>query len=309
MFFWLFLICFATGAWGKTYTFEFLSTKIEVIDSAEAAPIMVRNDSYTGSFSLFDVQSRLRDTGKTSEEDYLLFAERQSRNWTKEEREKLEQSFKEIARFIRKNDMVLNLPVIRIIKSTCAEEYGSMGYTRGNNIMLNVNEATLTTELVAHELFHVFSRYNEEKRNSLYLSIGFKRCDHIDMKKAFDGLNVTNPDCPVVAHYITVNDKDLVIALYSMRKYNGGDPFREYMNIALLELENKGKRKVPKMVENKPVLHQFSELPQIQKQIGTNTNYALHPEEILAEHFSALVTSKKVKEPAYLDRVKAALSR
>jgi hypothetical protein len=297
--------CRAAAA--KTHAFRSLYTVIEIIDSAEAAPIMVRGDSYTNLFSKFDLQSRLQDTMKVlTEEDYLLYAEQQCRNWTPKEVAALKACFATIDSFIRKNNLRLELPVVRIIKSTCKEEYGAEGYTRGNNIMLNAG-SDITTHIVAHELFHVYSRHNQVKRNTLYLGIGFKRCDHIDMKTAFNGRNVTNPDCPVISHYITVNNEDMVIALYSPRDYKGGNAFQEYMKIGLLVLEDKDKRKVPKMVNGEPVVKEFSEVPDIFRQIGSNTGYALHPEEIMAETFAALIMQKNVKEPAYLSKMKIVL--
>jgi hypothetical protein len=40
-----------------------------------------------------------------------------------------------------------------------------------------------------------------------------------------------------------------------------------------------------------------------------NTGYNIHPEEILAEHFSALVRGETVKEPKYLEAMKLVLQK
>lgn len=304
----LLVLCTVANGYSATYSFKFLDSIVELTDSSDAAPILGRNDSYTHVFSKFDLRSRLGDTTSPTEEDYLLYAAAQLRNWPAKEKEKLKQLFAEIETFIKTQNLDFKLPqTIHLIKTTGKEEFGSQGYTRGNNIMLNGKADDFNTALVAHELFHVFSRYNEPKRNMLYGAFGFRRCEHIDLATPLKNRNITNPDCPVVSHYITVDNEALAIILYSKRDYTGGDVFKEYLQIGLLVLDDKENRKIAKMKDGEPVIRQFSEVPDIARQIGTNTNYALHPEEILAENFAALVTGKKVNEPVYLEKIRTIL--
>jgi hypothetical protein len=43
------------------------------------------------------------------------------------------------------------------------------------------------------------------------------------------------------------------------------------------------------------------------EQVGRNTRYVIHPEEILAENFALLITGKEVREPLRLDALRQLL--
>lgn len=294
----------------KPLSFKFLNSTINLLDSAEAGSVLVKRDAYTHQMSTFDVASRLKDPGKKDEDDYLLYAEQQALNWPDADQQKIKTLFKQIEDSLEKKKMSIRIPpVVNIIKTTGKEEYNAEGYTRGNNIILTVGREALNLGLVAHELFHVYSRFYELERNTIYLSIGFRRCDAVPLKDAFHNRNITNPDCPYIGHFINVNKEQLAIVLYSKSDYTKGDVFQDYLQLGLLVLEGSGNHKTPKMVNGEPVVHTFEEVPDIYKQIGRNTDYVLHPEEILATNFSAIITNKKVKDQMYLERMWLALRK
>jgi hypothetical protein len=286
--------------------FKFMNVTIQVADSADAARFITQKDDYTASFSEFDVQGRFRDKEHHTEAEYLALAGKQMRTWTAAEEEKIKNAFEEIASALRAGKMNIQLPdTVLFIKSTCMEEFGAGGYTRKNAIILNKEEG-VNTPLVAHELFHVLSRHNPALRDKLYENIGFKPCNRIDISKAMNGLNITNPDCPVISHYVTVDGEDMVLVLHSKKPYDGGGVFEgDYIDISLLVVEGDGKNKKPMIKDGKAVTYKLDEKMQLFSIIGSNTPYVLHPEEVCAEHFSALVTSQKVNEPEYLEKMKA----
>ena len=59
---------------------------------------------------------------------------------------------------------------IQLIKSTMKEEGNASGYTRNNCIIINKP----TSKLLAHELFHIFSRFNPSIRKHIYQSLDFQ---------------------------------------------------------------------------------------------------------------------------------------
>lgn len=297
--------CFAASAY-----FRFLNVTIQVADSTDAAGFVTQKDDYTASFSTFDVQGRFRDTKNHTEAEYLAMAGKQMRSWTAAEQEKIKTSFEEIATALDKGNMKVDLPdTVLFIKSTCMEEFGAGGYTRKNAIIINKDEG-VSTGLVAHELFHVLSRHNPTLRDRLYENIGFKPCNRIDVSKAMKGLNITNPDCPVISHYVTVDGEDMVLVLHSKKPYNGGSVFEDdYIDISLLVVAGDDKNKKPLIKDGKAVTYKLEEKLQLFSIIGSNTSYVLHPEEVCAEHFSALVTGKEVNEPEYLEKMKADMAK
>ena len=296
----------SVNGFGACGYFRFMNVTIQVADSTDAARFITQKDDYTASFSTFDMNGRFKDKQNHTQAEYMAMAGKQMRSWTATEQEKIQAAFEEIATALREGKMKIELPdTVLFIKSTCMEEFGAGGYTRKNGIIINKDEG-VSTGLVAHELFHVLSRHNPALRDRLYENIGFKPCNRIDISNAMNGLNITNPDCPVISHYVTVDGEDMVLVLHSKKPYNGGSVFEDdYIDISLLVVAGEDKNKKPLIKDGKAVTYKLEEKPQLFSIIGTNTPYVLHPEEVCAEHFSALVTGKEVNEPEYLEKMKA----
>lgn len=304
------IVLFATSSSAKNQYVAFLNSTLVIVDSTTAAHFVSTPDSYTNNFSTFDLQGKLGGTGNYTEQDYLTHAAKGMRNWSGSQASSIKQSMNTIANFIKENDLKLALPdTILIIKTNAQEEFGADGYTRGNAIILNAGKGPVGVGILSHELFHVFSRHNENTRDAIYALFGFKKCNPINVSKALSQRNISNPDCPVINHYITVNGKDMVLILYSNRDYTGGNVFEEYVAVSLLVVEGDDNNKHPKINNGEPEIIEFQNATEIFQQVGTNTSYLLHPEEISAEHFTYLITGRKVRQPEYVARLKEVLQR
>jgi len=299
---------------GVSLSFPFAGSTVELLDSSSAAAANIRSDAYTKALQPFDLQIRL-GKGNATEQDYLVRAASQTRNWPVEEQEELKKAFAEIENFLKANNIILKLPAtIQMIKTAGKEEFEAEGYTRENRIMLCTGpRQKVTTHLVAHELFHVYSRLNESKRNQIYAIFGFKKCNRISTAAAMQHRLITNPDCPFIEHYITVSvdgkEKDLVLQLFSQKDYREDYNLGDYMNVALLEVSGNDKNKKPVIKAGLGKVYQIDEVPELMKQISSNTPYILHPEEISAEHFALWIIGQQVPEPVFLDRLKTALAK
>jgi hypothetical protein len=285
----------------ESIKFSFNKSTIIAADSLDGAVRLGENDGYANYFSLFDIQSKTDDISKTRKDDYYEHARKQSLNWTQKEIADLKAAFAEVLDSLNKKGIVLSLPAkIYVIKSTLKEEYGASGYTRGNNIVLNTASEGINAHLVSHELFHVYSRHNPAKKDKLYSVFGFKKCNKIALNGALDNLNITNPDCPEIAHYVSMGNEDVTLLLYSAKKYEGGNVFETYVRLGVLVLEGSGDNKKIKIQDGKAVIKTFEEVPELFQIIGMNTDYVLHPEEIAAEHFSMIVTGTVPRQPELL---------
>lgn len=285
----------------ESIKFSFNKSTIIAADSLDGSARLGENDGYANYFSLFDIQSKTDDISKTRKDDYYEHARKQSLNWTQKEIADLKAAFAEVLDSLNKKGIVLSLPAkIYVIKSTLKEEYGASGYTRGNNIVLNTASEGINAHLVSHELFHVYSRHNPAKKDKLYSVFGFKKCNKIALNDALDNLNITNPDCPEIAHYVSMGNEDVTLLLYSAKKYEGGNVFETYVRLGVLVLEGSGDNKKIKIQDGKAVIKTFEEVPELFQIIGMNTDYVLHPEEIAAEHFSMIVTGTVPRQPELL---------
>ena len=298
----------------SSLTFSCAGSVISLLDSADAAAISIRPDAYTREHTSFDRSIRFDKPDGLTEADYLQAAAKNVRTWPAAEQAQLRKAFAAIDSFAKASGLKLHLPdTVKMIKSTAGEEFGAEGYTRENRIMLNTGAQPISTHLVAHELWHVISRANAAVRTHAYAAFHFKPCNNIVYKPALNDQVITNPDCPYLLHYISVEiegkQQDVTIALYSKTGYQPGYTIDKYVNIGLLALSGDDTHKKPLIKDGKPVIYELTETPDFLKKVGMNTDYILHVEEITAEHFAALVTGKQLPQMEYVNGVKKALMK
>jgi len=297
---------------GVLLQFSFAGSTVQLLDSAGAATATAQSDAYTKALTPFDLQIRLGSSSAT-EKDYLAMAAKQARNWPAEEQQQIKKSYEELEAFLKQNNVKLSLPKeILMIKTAGKEEFGAEGYTRENRISLCTGpQQRIDLHLIAHELFHVYSRFNAAKRDELYAVFGFRKCNRLNTAAAMNGHMITNPDCPFIEHYIPlmVNDQqmDMVLQLYSRNDYKDSYTLGDYANLGLLRVSGMGADKKPVMKNGKGEVYELEQVPDFFAKIGTNTSYILHPEEIAAEHFAMWAISQKVPQPEFFDKMKAIL--
>ncbi len=300
-------------AWSKQITFPCAGSTIVLMDSASAANINVQADAYTRELTPFDLAIRFDKTpDKLSQRDYLHKAAVDARNWPADEQAQLRLAFGRIDSFAKASGVRLHMPdTVKMIKTSGGEEFGAEGYTRGNRIMLNTAAQPIGLHLVAHELWHVISRGDEKVRNDAYAVFHFKPCNNIVYKPAMHNHVITNPDCPYLQHYVHIDKdgagSDVAPVLYTKEDYHPGFVAMQSASIGLLALTGDDAHKQPLMKDGEPVIYEIETSPDFMKQIGMNTQYLLHIEEIAAEHFAALVGGMKLRQMEYVEGMKAAL--
>lgn len=307
-------ITFAIHADAKVLMqFSFEGCKVQLLDSSEAAQAIQQPDKYSNALTPFDLQIRLGGQSDISQNAYLQFAAHQVQSWTDTEQANIKSAFAAMEALLQSGNIHLKVPVtIKVIKTTGEEELGAEGYTRNNNIMLHINsDSELNVHLIAHEFFHVYSRYNTAMRDKIYALFGFHKCNVVSTGEAMQHRVITNPDCPVTEHYITLDvdssQQDFVLQLYSKHDYNKDYNLGDYMALGLLEVDDENGKVVPVMKDGKGVVYDVDAIPDLFKHIGTNTPYILHPEEISAEHFALWLSHADVPQPEYFDAMKKAL--
>ena len=213
--------------------------------------------------------------------------------------------------------MRLPLPPTIVFIKTTGQEEGNAGYTRENAIVLPRrllgSPAAELQKLLAHELFHIASRASPALAPLLYEAIGFRPCGEAEFPESLAARKITNPDAPRNDYCIRVMlDGEEVSAtpiLFSRSDtYDGarGGEFFEYLQLALLlrtePAPETTEGPAPRVVGLRDVSGFF-------EQVGRNTQYIIHPEEILADNFALLVLAPPtVASPDVLARVRGALA-
>lgn len=290
-------------------------TTIVFTPQAEAAKILGTSDEYSKALSRFDIASRTANASNDTEQDYLDFAAAQAKEWTSEEITQVKTSILNIKETIEHMGLNLAFPAeINLIKSSLQEEGGAKSYTRGSHIVIKDEESAKQAYLI-HELFHILTRHNADKKDLLYETINFEKSNRIEYPSSIRHHVLTNPDAPFLDHTIslTIDDeqRDAVFVLYTGKDWDGGsfiNNINDYKKLMLLEGEQGNK--TPVLVNGMPVFKNFSAASDLREKIGNNTpHYNIHPEEILAEHFVMLIMQKNVSDPEFIEAMKNVLQQ
>jgi hypothetical protein len=286
----------------------------------EGKRVLGTRDDFVQRMSPFDRAARMKTARRVPEEEFLKHVSQNVLAWSDAEKQAVESAVKGIRPSLE--TMRLSFPdKIYLVKTTGNEE-GGAAYTRGSAIVLPKGElagsARAIRKLVSHELFHVLSRANPELRERLYEAIGFVKCNEIEFPARLGPRKITNPDAPRNDHYICVRvgGKECLavpILFASTETYDvvRGGEFFDYLQFRLL-LVAAGKEPDSVRVRDdgdEPSLVDLRQVTGFFEQVGRNTEYIIHPEEILADNFALLVMgAHDVQSPEILKKMKDILT-
>lgn len=285
---------------------------IEFATVEQGRQLLTTRDDFVTRLSPFDRAARLKTDREVSEQEYLEFVARQVREWTDQERATLQQALKSLRPKI--GPLAALLPREVVFIKTTGQEEGEAAYTRGQAVILP--EAKLAgnprgiEQLVAHELFHILSRTNPQLRDKLYATIGFEPCGEVQLPEPLRPRKLTNPDAPANRHAIQVEVEGksqwaVPVIFASQDNYDPerGGEFFSYLELKLLIVDHTDPT-TPRPVK----LIDMRQAEKFFEQVGRNTQYLIHPEEILADNFSFWATGKRrLASPEVVERLVAVL--
>ena len=258
-----------------TYQFASLNNGIK---------LMVNEDEFTNRWSKFDIDVRLNKKNGNKNE-LFEFISNQVLQWSETEKIKIDSIMYLIKDDISNLELKIDFP-----ETTGKEEGNTQAYTRASCLILN--EETLLWKnqelknLIVHELFHIISRYNLLFRKNMYEIIGFKVINEIPLPQSLKDIKATNPDAPMINSYINLlreeEANDYTLFIYSSREYSGGNLF-DYVKFGFIKLQDLNNDHII------PVIYEEKDFSNFFEQIGNNTGYIIHPDEILADNFVFLI--------------------
>ena len=204
-------------------------------------------------------------------------------------------------------------PDTLVLIKTKALHYGEgVYYTRENTIVIPYNalagdrDAFKTT--LYHELFHVFSRLNPDKRRALYQRIGFSGLgyDRLELPPLLAARVLHNPDGVDFAQVIELSQpqRPAILAvpiIYANEPgYKADKPaFFSYLTFELFQVKETGdgRWRVLTKPDGLSSTLDLRSQPDFFRQIGDNTGYIIHPDEVLADNFAFLMEELERGEP------------
>ena len=267
----------------KVITYQFTSFSNSITK-------LTNHDEFTNRWSKFDIDVRLNKQNGNKNE-LFQYISTQALQWSESEKIKVDSVMQSINKDIKHLMLNIDYPnSIFFIKTTGEEEGNASGYTRSNCLILN--DETLIwgfqelKNIIIHELFHIISRNNLSFREKMYEVIGFKVIKEISFPQSLIDFKVTNPDAPMINSYINLSNgeesKDYALITYSKKEFNGGSLF-DYVTFGFIKLQdlNNGVKV--------PIIYVDGDFTNFFEQIGNNTGYIIHPDEILADNFVFLL--------------------
>jgi len=296
-------IAVGTSRFAPRYSFcqEIRLTPKSVVafaDLTRAREVLTNRDEFIRALSPFDRAARMKVEATPTEGEFCAFLATNALAWKAAETNGMAELLRTLA--AKLEPLQVPMPArIDLIKSTGREE-GGAAYTRQSAIIFPERDAaSAEMDMLAHELFHVLSRNNPELRRKLYGVIGFRLINEVELPPDLAPVKLTNPDGVQINWMIVVQDQGRSLpvipvlfsseAAYDVRK---GGEFFQYLVFRLLVLnENEGRYR-PSLVDGKAHLLASEKLTGWREQIGENTSYTIHPDEILADNFVFLVNGR-----------------
>ena len=307
------LLVALSSAWATTAratTFEFATVE-------QGRAIIAARDEYIQRLSPLERALKAKSEAPVSEENFLKLLAAAVQPWPDADRAAVQAALESI----RPKLAELSLPLpntVLFVRITSAVE-GNSPHTRANAVLLtesSLRRPDLLAYLIAHELFHIASRYDKAWRDAMYATIGFVPIEEVTLPPQLASLKITNPDAPRIDAAIKVQSDDGIVWVApllqsTVDRYDAaqGGEFHKFLKLTWLEVARGEQPPGRAELTQPPRLRDTAQLGGFFEQIGRNTKYIIHPEEILADNFAQLATGQTGPSPEVHQRLREALQR
>jgi hypothetical protein len=280
------------------------SSIIELIAGEQAIEKLQQADDFINNLSPFDLASRLH-TSSATVQDYFQLISQHILPWDEQSTQTITSCIEYInTQCIKQLNLLIFPPRIYVILTDGADE-SNAAYCRNENVIVFPQRMIGFKEIrkiFIHELFHIWSKWstNLATRDKLYASIGYHKIP-VEKSPEFPSkllpLKMTNPDAPLVMkYYINLKQKNdenekiykctPILHAYQAFDVNSSSGFFAYLNATTLILDDITYQPL------EPLQYlSYRQASNFYDQIGNNTAYIIHPEEILADNFVFWMTS------------------
>jgi len=276
------------------------------LNKAEAEKKIIKDatDGFFESITIADMSIQMKKadmpaSGGEAKELYQAYLQSEMENFTPEEEEFMHEVFASAKAAIDKINPKLMPKSIELIK-TKTNHYGpDVYYTREdaiilpNNIFKNPSVAD-QMPVMLHEIFHILSRYNDDFRNEMYALIGFSQFDEdLVLPREISDKLLTNPDGVRRDYAINLKDENgksqmaLPLIMSTKDGYQESMPtFFAYLSFDLFPLHKITNNQVTLgLNSNGGSALSVEHNGNFFEQIKDNTQYIIHPDEIMADNF------------------------
>ena len=235
---------------------------------------------------------------------YKLYLQRDVEDFTKVEEAMLSRIMQKAFNLCQSINPTIFPPKIVLIK-TKANHFGrSAYYTRNDMIIIPFNEMEEATEqeilgVMLHEVSHIFTRYHPKAAAELYQHIGFRALDKpLVIPDSISKYVLHNPDGVDFEYGIHLTDQDSSFLAIPMIRSNESDfrlhkrVFFQYLQFDLFALRDDGDLYTLLCTREGKTTINWENNASFHRQITMNTDYIIHPDEIIADNFMMLMLAQ-----------------
>lgn len=285
---------------------------IGFVDSLSASSVIISSDidGFFEQLSIIDMAIQMKKSIVSQDKSKVLaqyksFLATEVSNWTEEEKVIMLDVFARAKEICDKVSPRIFPGDMKLIKVKTNHYGKDVYYTRGKHILIPENifssfDMEKQLPVMLHEIFHVFSRYNAPIREELYAMIGFKKSDKkVVLSDALKRILLTNPDGVSLNYVIKLEDqKDTISAIpvitSKFTEFRDSNPyFFGYLNFDLYGLSDKGDYYYVESNAAGKTLVNLQKTPSFFTKIKDNTQYIIHPDEIMADNFMLALLAKE----------------
>jgi hypothetical protein len=284
------------------------------LDKEEAAATIIQDktDGFFEKVTASEMSIQLKrslnndDTAEKMQNEYMAFLKDDVVNFTEDEVKFVSEIFDEVFKTCQLVDKNIFPTQLKLIK-TSAKHYGeSVFYTRENCIVIPFNELKKKNRkdflyTMYHELFHVYSRLNPAKSKILYQLIGFESFgfENLIFPEELGKRVFFNPDGVDFAQKISLKtDEGSIYAIPIIYANHVGftaskPDFFGYLAFNLYQVKPAaGRWTIITKEDGFSSTLDINKFPDFFGQIKDNTEYIIHPDEVLADNFAFVLQSK-----------------
>ncbi len=271
-----------------------------IADSNGTAAALLKedNEGYFAKLQAIDVAIQLKDNAYLNDVNYLLkyrnYLKEQASNFESDEQKKISEVTDEAITLIKKINPQTTTN-FQLCKIKTAHYGNDVYYTRGNAIFIPDNifsnfKKEEQMPIILHEIWHIISEAKPALRDKLYKLIGFvKHNKKITYPLSLKKMMLTNPDGANDEYAIVLKGGKLAmpIILSGKQKYDPANPaFFNHLKFELFGIDKLGNIEM-----NDDLTSSLTNEEQASffLSIKDNTQYIIHPDEIIADNFMLAV--------------------
>jgi hypothetical protein len=291
------------------------AARLHVASADETRRALAVDDDWTAVLSPFHIAATLGRSGPVSREELKTALPQVARDCTDVEAQRWRTAFDKVAP--RYQELQMRLPATVNVSCTTGADSAGAPYTRGDTVFMppvREDAGPRDAFVMAHELFHIFSRHHPAVASRLYALIGFREAPPLAWPAEWLGARISNPDAPLDRHAVAIEVEGrpytvMPVLVARRTSLQPGESFFSVMDVRLVAVERSadGRSSTPLRRDGQPVWFDANRTDSYLRQLGGNTGYVIHPEETTADNIALLVNGQPARNPGLVQRMRETL--